>query len=213
MLMKSLVSILMFVVTATWGQNLQQGSIYRLYGTNLYSFAALASSPYRENYIVAGIVKKKGRDFATIEKDLGNFLVFNADQEMLKAEPGEMLKMLYVKEHLEKTGGNISAGEWFSWDSVSRSYVTPIHKTQIYILKNCPERVQIGETITCYALRLSSANPLTFDYGQPFVGHLEDYPDYFEVRPPTIVKAHRLSDAEINVKKEGTTQKTTELSP
>jgi hypothetical protein len=42
---------------------------------------------------------------------------------------------------------------------------------------------------------------------------LEDYPDYFEVRPPTIVKAHRLSDAEINVKKEGTTQKTTELSP
>jgi hypothetical protein len=210
--MKIFILILMFAASSLLGQNLQQATFYRLYRTNLYSFAVIASSPYRENYTIAGTVRRKDYDVAIIEKDLGTVMVFNADRDMLYAEPGEMLKMLYVKDRLEKTGGKISAGEWFSWDSVSRSYATPTHKTQIYILNNCPDSVRVGETISCYALPVSgsSRDSLTFDYGKPFVGHLEDYPDYFEVRPTAIVKTHRLSDAEIKAKKEETTQKIVE---
>jgi len=143
--MKIPISILLFAATSVLGQNLQQATFYRLYGTNLYSFLPIASSPYRENYVVAGTVKRKDYGVAVIEKDLGSVFVFNADQDMLYAGPGELLKMLYVKERLEKTGEKISAGEWFSWDPLMRTYVTPTHKTQIYILNNCPDRVQVGE--------------------------------------------------------------------
>ena len=210
--MRIFISILLFTATSVWGQNIQQGSLYRLYGTNLYSFAAITSSPYRENYTVAGTVRRNTNNVAIVEKDLGTVMVFNADQDMLYAQPGEMLKMLFVKERLEKTGGKISTGEWFSWDSVSRSYVTPVHKTQIYILNNCPDRVRVGDTISCYALpvSVSSRDSLTFDYGKSFVGRLGDYPDYFEIRPSAIVKTHRLSETEIKAKQAEITQKIVE---
>jgi len=202
MLKRILISLLILVANLVLGQNLQQGACYRLYGTNLYSFAAIASSPYRENYTVAGTVKSKNDEVTVIEKDLGAFAVFNADRDALNAEPGELLKMLYVKERIEKSGGKISAGEFFSMDAASRKYVTFTNKTQIYVLKNCPDRVQVGQMISCFALPVAnpSNNPTLFDYGRPFVENLDEYPNYFEIRPTSIVKVHRPSGDEVQAK-------------
>jgi hypothetical protein len=188
--MKTSILIFFCFTSVSFAQEITENPL-RMIGTNIFDFTPLIYALQHgeianSDFLVSGRISQiDGNETKIVHSELRNQLSEVYAKQMLLASPGELLKMTYAAQLLEKwRKGQLSTGEFMSLDPESREIIyDEIEREKndfvelSSFVKNLPtDYLVLGKNVKLLALPVGTSR---FDYGLAVAGDANNFTNRF----------------------------------